>query len=83
VSSKKRNRCDACGRRIRDSHHELRLFDPATGQIVGKYHTRPECQTAATKYLSRGVVLLCTYLHPNRCGEDQEFCDGGLREGAT
>src|SRR4051794_29233147 len=44
-------RCDACNKRIRRNHHELLLSDFQTGQIVGHYHARPECQAAAAKYI--------------------------------
>jgi hypothetical protein len=76
-------RCDHCNRRIRENHHELQLADPLTGQRVGSYHTRPECQAAATKYMTGGTVLLLTYLHPDKCGPGQELCDGGFYEGAA
>jgi predicted RNA-binding Zn-ribbon protein involved in translation (DUF1610 family) len=71
--------CDACGRRLRPNHHELHLSDPQTGQLVGRYHA-PRCQAAAAKYFvaKLGVVLVATYVHPDRCGENQEHCDGGL-----
>jgi hypothetical protein len=36
-------RCDACKKRIRPNHYELRLTDPMTGQVVGHYHARPGC----------------------------------------
>jgi hypothetical protein len=73
-------RCDACDRRIRKNHHELRLTDPMTGQVVGHYHTRPDCHQEAAKYLTGGTVLLATFVHPDRCGPDQEHCDGGWSE---
>jgi hypothetical protein len=71
-------RCDACDRCIRRNHHELRLTDPTTGQQVGCYHARTECQSAAAKYLTSGAVLLATFVHPDRCGPSQECCDAGL-----
>jgi hypothetical protein len=76
-------RCDSCGKRIRRNHHELVLTDPATGQVVGYYHARPDCQQAAAKYLTRETVLMATFVHPDRCGDDQEHCDGGLSEWAA
>jgi hypothetical protein len=72
-------RCDACNKRIRRNQHELVLSDFLTGQIVGHYHA-PGCQAAATKYLVGATVLRATYIHPDRCGLDQDLCDGGLRE---
>ena len=75
-------RCDACGRSLRPHHHEALLTDFATGQQIGRYHA-PACQGAALKYLTRGGGMFgLTYLHPDRCGPDQELCDGGLGEGA-
>ncbi len=74
-------RCDACNRRLRNSHHELHLCDPLTGQHIGKYHAGVgwgDCMTQAGKYAQRGTVLMGTFVHPNRCGENQEHCDGGL-----
>jgi hypothetical protein len=62
------------------SHHELRLSDATTGQLVGRYHVRRECQAAATKYFEPGVVLSATYYHPYRCGPNQEHCDAGAFE---
>jgi hypothetical protein len=47
------------------------------------YHTRPSCQQAAAKYLVAGSVLMSTFLHPPRCGDDQQFCDVGLSEDAS
>jgi len=73
-------RCDACNKRIRRNHHELRLTDPMTGQKVGHYHARPECQEAALKYLTSGAMLMATFVHPDRCGPDQERCDAELSE---
>ena len=73
-------RCDHCGKRIRPNHHELRLSYPTSGQGIGRYHTRPDCQAAAAKYLTGGTVLLATYYHPPRCGDDQAHCDAGLSE---
>jgi hypothetical protein len=71
--------CDACDGRIRRDEHELRLSDPLTGQRIGTYHA-PRCQAAAIKYFQQGVVLSLTYAHPDHCGPDQQFCDGGLGE---
>jgi hypothetical protein len=79
--SKKLPTCDGCNRRIRPNHHELRLSDPSTGQLIGIYHAgagRSECMAAASKYARRGTMLLGTFVHPAACGENQEFCTGGL-----
>lgn len=76
-------RCDACNRRIRLNQHELRLTDPRTGQQVGCYHVRPECQERAVTYLTSGAVLAATFLHPNSCGPNQEHCDAELSEAAA
>jgi hypothetical protein len=76
-------RCDRCNRRVRPGHHELRLTDPSSGQLVGRYHTRPACQEAATKYLTRGTVLVASFIHPDRCGPNQQYCDAGLTEDAA
>jgi hypothetical protein len=73
-------RCDSCLKRIRQNHHELVLSDALTGQEVGHYHTRPGCQQAAMKYLTSGAVLVASYHHPARCGDDLENCDGGSCE---
>ena len=80
MSAKKQRKCDACGKRIRASHHELRLRGALTGQAIGLYHARPHCQAAAAKYFAPGVVLRGTIAHPERCGPDLERCDGGLSE---
>lgn len=76
--SKKPPRCDACNRRIRPNQHEFVLRDFETGQVVGRYHCRPECQEADAKFA--GVVLRGTVYHPERCGDDLEHCDGALSE---
>lgn len=76
-------RCDHCGRRIRKSQHELRLSDALTGQAIGLYHARPACQEGAARYFVGGAVLRATIAHPERCGPDQEHCDGGLSEVAA
>ena len=76
-------RCDCCNKRIRLNHHELVLSDFMTGQVVGHYHARLECQGAAAKYLVGGVALSATFVHPDRCGDDQEHCNGGLPEWAA
>jgi hypothetical protein len=76
-------RCDNCGRRIRRNHHGLVLTDPLTGQEVGRYHARPGCKEKAVKYLTSGTVLAATFLHPDRCGPNQERCDAGLSEDAA
>jgi hypothetical protein len=81
--SKKPPRYDACSRRIRRNQHELRLSDLATGQVVGHYHARLDCQGAAAKYLVEGAVLRATFVHPDRCGDNQDHCDGGLSEWAA
>ena len=78
--SKDANRCDACGRRIRHNHHGLVLTYPLSGQEVGRYHARGACQEAAVKYLTGGAVLAATFVHPLRCGDNQERCDAGLSE---
>ena len=73
--------CDSCDKRIRTSAHELRVSDATTGQHLGIYHA-PECQHAASKYATRGVVLRFEVVHPNRCGYPLHFlrCDCGLSE---
>jgi hypothetical protein len=82
--SAKQLRCDACNRRLRPNQHELHLSDPLTGQLVGKYHARPDCQEAASKYMMQpGTVLFASFIHPNRCGPDQERCAGGLSGSAA
>jgi hypothetical protein len=73
-------RCDACDKRIRQNHHYLRLSDLTTGQVIGRYHTRPGCQAQASKYFEPGAVLRFSVVHPGRCGDDFEACDGGLLE---
>ena len=76
--AKAKRRCDACGKRLRPGHHEAVLTDFETGQQIGHYHA-PGCQGAALKYLMNGGgVFRMTYLHPDRCGPEQERCDGGL-----
>ena len=79
--SKEPPRCDHCNRRIRRSQHELRLRDALTGQSLSRYHAA--CQVAAAKYFEAGAVLRVTIAHPDRCGPDQERCDGGLSESAA
>jgi hypothetical protein len=76
----KPSKCDACGKRMRPSHHELHLTDPRSGQVIGHYHARPDCQEAATRYFQAGVVLLVNIVHPHRCGNDFEACDAGLAD---
>jgi hypothetical protein len=81
TSKAKKIRCDACNRRLRPNQHELHLSDPLTGQLIGRYHAGAgwgECMAAAGKYAQRGTVLLGTFVHPDRCGGNQEHCDGGL-----
>jgi hypothetical protein len=73
-------KCDACNRRIRRNQHEFVLRDFVTGQIVGRYHARPECQAAAATYFVAGAVLRGTYYHPPKCSAELELCDGGLPE---
>ena len=80
--SKKPPKCDHCNRRIRRSQHEMRLSDLLMGQSLGRYHA-PGCQAAAAKYFEAGAVLRVTIAHPDRCGPDQERCDGGLSESAA
>ncbi len=77
-TTKKLPRCDGCDCAIRYSHHELVISDLATGQIVGRYHVI--CQRDAAKYFVPGAVFQATYFHPERCGENQEFCDAGAFE---
>ncbi len=81
--SKKPTRCDSCGRRIRLNQHEFFLRDFDTGQAIGRYHTKPDCQVAVTKYVTPGVALRATVYHPERCGGDLMRCDGGASEGAA
>ncbi len=82
--SKRPTRCDSCNRRIRPTHHEFVLRDFETGQELGRYHARPDCQAAAATYFEPGVALRATIFHPKRCGgEDLEHCDGGLSEWAA
>ncbi len=73
-------RCDACDKRIRPNHHYIRLSDLTTGQVIGRYHARPPCQLAVTKYLEAGAVLRFSIAHPDRCGPNQEHCDAALNE---
>ena len=83
MSNNKSPVCDSCNRRINKSQHELVLSDALTGQKVGRYHARPRCQESAIGYMTQpGVVLLATFVHPSRCGPQQEFCDGELSEAA-
>ena len=72
--------CDHCDKRIRKSHHAIRLSDLTTGQVIGRYHARPPCQSAATKYIERGVALRFSVVHPARCGDGFEECDAALSE---
>jgi hypothetical protein len=81
--SNKPPRCDSCNRRIRPNQHEFTLRDLDTGQVVGRYHTRPSCQVAAAKYFVPGVAIRATVYHPERCGGDLERCDGGVPEWAA
>ncbi len=81
--SKQPPRCDSCNRRIRRNQHEFTLRDFETGQVVGRYHTRPGCQVAAASYFVPGVALRATVYHPERCGDDREACDGGVSEWAA
>jgi len=78
MSSRKLPVCDDCQRPIRHSHHEWALRDPATNQLIGRYHG--VCQHSASKYFGPGVVVLLTYYHPDRCGPNQERCDAGAFE---
>ena len=72
-------RCDSCGKRIRPSHHEARLIDAESGQVIGRYHGT--CREAVAGYLTRpGAVLALRIMHPKRCGPDLERCDGGVTE---
>jgi hypothetical protein len=75
--------CDACGKRLREHQHELLLRDLFTGQVLGHYHAGAawdECMAQAGKYISRGAALQATFIHPDRCGDEQEHCDAGLSE---
>lgn len=68
---------------MRDNHHELVLSDPLTGQVLGHYHTGPawpKCAPRAASYLGEGAVLQASFVHPDRCGEQQEHCEAGLSE---
>jgi hypothetical protein len=76
-------RCDSCERRIRRNHHALRLSDLLTGQVGGYYHARPGCMEPATKSLVGEAVLRFSFVHSDRCGDDQEHCDAGLPEWAA
>jgi len=77
-------RCDSCNRRIRKNHHEVVLRDLETGQTIGRYHARPDCQSpAVTTYIVPGVAIRATVHHPERCGGDLESCDGGVPEWAA
>jgi hypothetical protein len=73
-------RCDSCERRIRPNQHGIRLADLETGQVLGRYHARPGCQEGAAKYFERGAALRATIVHPDRCGPEQEKCDGAVGE---
>lgn len=66
-------RCDACGRMIKVSQHEGLLRDLKTSQEVGVYHI-PQCAEAAEKYLSAGVPLRLTIVHPPRCAPQYGYC---------
>jgi hypothetical protein len=80
--SNKPPRCDYCARRIRPTHHEFVLRDFSTGQVIGRWHTKPDCQVAAADYFVPGVALRATVYHPERCGgEDLAHCDGGVSAG--
>lgn len=84
MSNDKQPKCDSCNRTIRKNQHELLLSDALTGQRVGHYHAVPRCQESAVRYMmSPGAVLRASFVHPHRCGPDQEYCDGGLSEGAA
>jgi hypothetical protein len=83
MSTKGTPRCDACGRRLRQNQHEVHLSDFLTGQLLGRYHAgigQGRCMAAAAKYVQPGAVTMATFLHPDRCGDDQENCDAGLLE---
>ncbi len=68
-------RCDACAKRIRPAHHEARLIDAETGQVIGTYHGT--CQGAAAKYMTRPAVFVLRIYHPPACGPDLQTCGGG------
>ena len=79
----KRPKCDACGKRLREYHHELVLTDFVTDQVIGRYHAGAvytECMQSATRYFVPGVALQATVVHPDRCGDDQENCDAGVAD---
>jgi hypothetical protein len=76
-------RCDACGKRMRENHHELHLSAPLTGQVLGRYHAGMAfggCMVTASKYFSVGNAVKATFAHPDRCGDDQEHCDAGFAD---
>jgi hypothetical protein len=79
MSNNKPLRCEACGRRIRPAHHELRLSDLLSGQLIGRYHGNPDCMGAATRYVVGAAALRLSIVHPERCGDDFERCDVGLQ----
>jgi hypothetical protein len=78
--SHKPPRCDSCNNRIRTNQHALRLSDLLTGQVLGLYHGRPDCMESAVGYITGGTALRASVLHPPRCGDDMEDCDGGFWE---
>ncbi len=83
MSTKGTPKCDSCGRRFRQNQHELHLSDFLTGQLLGRYHAGigwGRCMEAGAKYVQPGAVTLASFIHPDRCGDDQEHCDAGLSE---
>jgi len=77
-------RCDCCKRRIRRNQHELVLSDLTTGQVIGHYHAHQDCMVGASKYFyGKGAALRASFIHPDKCGENQQHCDAGLSEGAA
>ncbi len=78
TTAKKAPRCDGCDHAIQHCHHELVISDFETGQVVGRYHVI--CQHSASKYFVPGAVFRAVYYHPERCGENQQFCDAGAFE---
>jgi hypothetical protein len=74
-------RCDSCERRVRPNQHGIRLSDLLTGQLVGQFHARPGCRDGVTRHFDQpGAALRVSVVHPSRCGDDFEKCDGGLLE---
>jgi hypothetical protein len=85
MGSPARITCDACGKRIRPGHHELRLSDPRTDQEIGLYHAGPPgsphaiCMARANRFCLPGEVLTGTVRHPDRCGPEGEYCTSAVK----